>query len=66
MVPKLLGVTPHRAAQDLGFYETNLNLCRAGRRRGALALAHMLHQALAPPRACPRGYYTRPRSREAL
>eukprot|EP01044_Picomonas_judraskeda_P041848 COSAG03_NODE_21262_length_306_cov_1.478261_1_plen_35_part_10 len=20
MVPKLLGVTPHRAAQDLGFY----------------------------------------------
>ena len=22
MVPKLLGVTPHRAAQDLGFYES--------------------------------------------
>ena len=21
MVPKLLGVTPHRAAQDLGFYD---------------------------------------------
>ena len=24
MVPKLLGVTPHRAAQDLGFYEAGL------------------------------------------
>ena len=25
MVPKLLGVTPHRAAQDLGFY-VNANM----------------------------------------
>ena len=49
MVPKLLGVTPHRAAQDLGFYAYRLFVrcgrCIAHRRKALSPRFPAMHHA---------------------